>query len=66
MFLNLDAVLLKLCGPFIDGSSPVFWSKVDWRYVVLGDRLDFKEVCGGGGRRYQHQILQCMWFTCRI
>jgi hypothetical protein len=42
-FVNLDAVLLKLCGPFIAGSQ-VFWSKVDWKYVVLGDRLDFKEV----------------------
>jgi hypothetical protein len=43
-FLNLTALLLKLCGPFLDGSSQVFWNKVDWKYVVLGDRLDFKEV----------------------
>lgn len=44
-FFNLDALLLKLCGPFLDGSSSgVFWKRVDWKYVVLGERLDFKEV----------------------
>lgn len=35
---------MKLCGPFLDGNSAVFWSRVDWKYVVLGDRIDFKEV----------------------
>lgn len=48
LFVNLNAVLLKLCGPFLDGNSQVFWNKVDWKYVVLGDRLDFKEVRAQG------------------
>jgi hypothetical protein len=51
-FVNLDAVLLKLCGPFLDPGSGVFWKRVDPSYVTLGNRLNFKEVrcccCGGG------------------
>ncbi|WIA10509.1 hypothetical protein OEZ85_010698 [Tetradesmus obliquus] len=43
-FINLDAVLLKLCGPFLDpGSGSVFWKRVDPGYVTLGSRLSFKE-----------------------
>jgi hypothetical protein len=44
-FINLDAVLLKLCGPFLDPGSGVFWKRVDPSYVTLGSRLNFKEVC---------------------
>jgi hypothetical protein len=44
-FVNLDAVLLKLCGPFLDPGSGVFWKRVDPSYVTLGGRLNFKEVC---------------------
>lgn len=50
-FVNHNALLLKLCGPFIDGNSQVFWNKVDWKYVVMGDRLDFKEVRLGDGAK---------------
>jgi hypothetical protein len=45
-FVNLDAVLLKLCGPFLDPGSGVFWKRVDPSYVTLGSRLNFKEVRG--------------------
>jgi hypothetical protein len=48
-FVNLDAVLLKLCGPFLDPGSGVFWKRVDPSYVTLGDRLNFKEV----GQQYR-------------
>jgi hypothetical protein len=43
-FVNLDAVLLKLCGPFLEPGSGVFWKRVDPSYVTLGSRLNFKEV----------------------
>ena len=42
-FLNLGAVLLKLCEPFRDASSAAFWQRVDARYPHDG-RLDMKEV----------------------
>lgn len=43
-FLNLDAVMLKLCGPFLDPSSDVFWKRVDVRYVTQAKRISFAEV----------------------
>lgn len=43
-FVNLDAVLLKLCGPFLDPSSGAFWKRVDPTYISLGNRLSFKDV----------------------
>lgn len=43
-FANFNAVLLKLCGPFLDPSSGVFWKRVDPKYVTLGNRILFKEV----------------------
>ncbi len=30
------AVLLKLCGPFLDPSSPLFWKRVDPAFVAAG------------------------------
>ncbi|KAG1664460.1 hypothetical protein FOA52_006306 [Chlamydomonas sp. UWO 241] len=33
-FINFNAVLLKLCGPFMDPSSPNFWKFADARYVA--------------------------------
>jgi hypothetical protein len=53
LFVNLGAVLLQLCGPFLAPSSGLFWKRVDWRCVVTGGRLNFSEVrarvCVGGG-----------------
>ena len=43
-FANLDAVLLQLCGPFLEPSTGVFWKRVDPRYVMLGTRLSFRDV----------------------
>jgi hypothetical protein len=36
-------VLLKLCGPFLDPSSPNFWRRVDVRYIAGNSTgIDFK------------------------
>lgn len=35
-FANLSLVLLKLCGPFLDPSSPLFWKRVDPAFVAAG------------------------------
>jgi hypothetical protein len=43
-FCNLDAVLLKLCGPFLDPNSGKAFMRIDASYVTLGKRLNFKEV----------------------
>ena len=43
LFVNLGAVLLQLCAPFLDPSAPLFWKRVDVRYVSKG-RLSFAEV----------------------
>jgi ubiquitin conjugation factor E4 B len=56
-FLNLNAVLLKLCGPFMDPSSNTFWQRVDVRYVTQGQRLSFAEV----GRRWLKGGLEACW-----
>ena len=48
-FLNLNAVMLKLCGPFMDPSSELFWKRVDVKYVTQSKRITFKEVGGEGG-----------------
>jgi len=40
-FVNLDAVLLKLCGPFMDPSNANFWKRVDARYVTASPRISF-------------------------
>jgi hypothetical protein len=44
--VNLDAVLLKLCGPFMDPSNPHFWARTDIRYATRPSRISFE-----GGRR---------------
>lgn len=50
-FLNFSAVLLKLCGPFMDISNPNFWKRVDDRYRVSTcqasacSRLGFSRRC---------------------
>jgi hypothetical protein len=48
-FLNLCAVMLKLCGPFMDPSSQLFWKRVDVRYVTQSKRISFREVGTEGG-----------------
>ncbi|GAX74152.1 hypothetical protein CEUSTIGMA_g1601.t1 [Chlamydomonas eustigma] len=40
-FINLNAVLLRLCGPFMDPSNPNFWKRVDVRFVTMNSRLSF-------------------------
>lgn len=42
-FANLCAVLLRLCAPFADPSSPVFWKRVDAAYISVG-RVSFRDV----------------------
>ncbi|GBF98629.1 ubiquitin conjugation factor E4-like [Raphidocelis subcapitata] len=42
LFINLGAVLLQLCAPFLDPSAPLFWKRVDVRYLSQG-RLSFAE-----------------------
>ena len=34
-FVNLSAVLLKLCGPFMDPSNVNFWKRTDVRFLTL-------------------------------
>lgn len=41
MFVNLSAVMLKLCEPFLDASLSKK-DKIDARYVLQGGRLDFR------------------------
>lgn len=41
MFVNLSAVMLKLCEPFLDASCSKK-DKLDARYVLQGGRLDFR------------------------
>jgi len=45
MFVNLSAVMLKLCEPFLDASSSKR-DKLDARYVLQGGRLDFRYGAG--------------------
>ncbi|KAL6763344.1 ubiquitin elongating factor core-domain-containing protein [Haematococcus lacustris] len=41
-FWNLNQVLLRLCGPFLEPSSPNFWKRVDVRFIAANSRgLDF-------------------------
>ncbi|KAF5841726.1 ubiquitin conjugation factor E4 [Dunaliella salina] len=42
-FINHNAVMLRLAGPFLDPTSPNFWKRVDLRYVAHNPRLDFSE-----------------------
>lgn len=50
-FISLNAVLLKLCGPFMDPSNATFWKRTDVRYVTLPSRISF----AGGVARQQGQ-----------
>lgn len=43
MFVNLSAVMLRLCEPFLDANSTKK-DKIDPKYVFYGSRLDFKEL----------------------
>ncbi|XP_024977756.1 probable ubiquitin conjugation factor E4 isoform X1 [Cynara cardunculus var. scolymus] len=43
MFVNLSAVMLRLCEPFLDANSSKK-DKIDPKYVFYGSRLDFKEL----------------------
>ncbi|KAK1421953.1 hypothetical protein QVD17_24734 [Tagetes erecta] len=43
MFVNLSAVMLRLCEPFLDANSTKK-DKIDPKYVFFGSRLDFKEL----------------------
>nr|XP_043615254.1 probable ubiquitin conjugation factor E4 [Erigeron canadensis] len=43
MFVNLSAVMLRLCEPFLDTHSTKK-DKIDPKYVFYGSRLDFKEL----------------------
>ncbi|XP_076895729.1 putative ubiquitin conjugation factor E4 [Bidens hawaiensis] len=43
MFVNLSAVMLRLCEPFLDANSTKK-DKIDPKYVFSGSRLDFKEL----------------------
>lgn len=45
MFVNLSAVMLKLCEPFLDASLSKK-DKLDARYVLQGGRLDFRYGAG--------------------
>ncbi|KAK9806446.1 hypothetical protein WJX73_007867 [Symbiochloris irregularis] len=42
-FLNLSAVLLRCCQPFLEPLSGKAWGKVDPRYVVSNPRISFAE-----------------------
>jgi len=42
-FINHNAVMLRLAGPFLDPTSPNFWKRVDVRYIAHNPRLDFSE-----------------------
>ena len=35
--------MLQLCAPFLDPAAPLFWKRVDVRYIHQG-RLSFTEV----------------------
>ncbi|KAM0042924.1 putative ubiquitin conjugation factor E4, core [Helianthus debilis subsp. tardiflorus] len=41
VFVNLSAVMLRLCEPFLDANSTKK-DIIDPRYVFYGSRLDFK------------------------
>lgn len=41
MFVNLSAVMLRLCEPFLDGNASKV-NKIDPKYVFHNKRLDFK------------------------
>ncbi|KAM0039978.1 putative U box domain, Zinc finger, RING/FYVE/PHD-type, ubiquitin conjugation factor E4, core [Helianthus debilis subsp. tardiflorus] len=43
MFVNLSAVMLRLCEPFLDANSTKK-DKIDPKYVFYGSRLEFKEL----------------------
>ncbi|XP_071709994.1 probable ubiquitin conjugation factor E4 isoform X1 [Rutidosis leptorrhynchoides] len=43
MFVNLSAVMLRLCEPFLDANSTKK-DKIDPKYVFYGSRLNFKEL----------------------
>lgn len=42
-FINLDAVLLKMCEPFLEPLSGKAWGKVDAGYVTNSTRISFQE-----------------------
>ncbi|KAK9840736.1 hypothetical protein WJX81_001139 [Elliptochloris bilobata] len=42
-FINLNAVLLRLCDPFLEPMSGKAWGKLDARYVMHKGRLSFEE-----------------------
>lgn len=42
-FINFNAVMLKLCGPFMDPSNPAFWKRVDVRYIADNPRISFAD-----------------------
>lgn len=41
MFVNLSAVMLRLCEPFLDANLTKK-DKIDPKYVFYGDRLDLR------------------------
>ncbi|KAK9804240.1 hypothetical protein WJX72_002942 [[Myrmecia] bisecta] len=40
-FINLSAVLIRMCDPFVEPLAGKAWSKIDVRYVADNVRLDF-------------------------
>ncbi|MEW5316627.1 MAG: hypothetical protein WDW38_007987 [Sanguina aurantia] len=40
-FMNLTAVLFRLCAPFADPALPVFWKRIDPRFVTLNPLISF-------------------------
>ncbi|KAG0460236.1 hypothetical protein HPP92_023364 [Vanilla planifolia] len=43
MFVNLSAVMLRLCEPFLDATASKR-DKIDANYLFLSDRLDFRQL----------------------
>ncbi|KAJ0973800.1 hypothetical protein J5N97_015765 [Dioscorea zingiberensis] len=43
MFVNLSAVMLRLCEPFLDGNASKI-GKIDPKYVFHNKRLDFRQL----------------------
>lgn len=41
MFVNLSAIMLRLCEPFLDGSLTKR-DKIDSKYVFYSDRLEMR------------------------
>jgi ubiquitin conjugation factor E4 B len=53
MFVNLSAVMLKLCEPFLDGNETKR-EKIDPSYVLYNNRFDIRSLslcylCGYSG-----------------